>query len=98
MKSYKHLVKHFLDKGSRISVWDGEEWQVKKSETEGAIIEAIESVEEAELRIHDADGDTVSWVLVIPFGLQDDETVADYTMSKPMIAWDELYFKRKLEL
>jgi hypothetical protein len=37
-------------------------------------------------------------VLIIPFGLQDNETVADYTMSKPMIAWDELYFGRKLEL
>jgi len=98
MKSYKHLVKHFLDKGSRISVWDGEEWQVKKSQDEGAIIDAIESVEEAQLRIYDPDGENVSWVRVIPFGLEDDETVADYTMSKPMVAWDELYTGRKLEL
>jgi hypothetical protein len=98
MKSYKHLVKHFLNHGSRISVWDGEEWQVKKSQDESAIIDAIESVEEAELRIYDPDGNTVSWVLVIPFGLQDNETVADYTMSKPMLAWDELYTGKKVEL
>lgn len=31
MKAYRHLVKFALNKGYDISVWDGEEWQVKRS-------------------------------------------------------------------
>jgi hypothetical protein len=98
MKAYKHLVKHSLDHGSYISVWDGEEWQVSKSQDEQAINDAIESVEEAQLRIIDGKGNEVGWALIIPFGLEDEETVADMTMSKYMLDWDKLYTGKDLEL
>jgi hypothetical protein len=98
MKAYKHLVDYALKAGHKISVWDGEEWQVSKSTLEPKIIEAVESVEVAQLRIVDADGKEQGWALVIPFGLEDDETVADMTMTPFMLAWDELYTGKPLEL
>lgn len=98
MKAYKHLVKLALSTGLKISVWDGEEWQISKSQDETAINDAIESVEEAQLRIVDANDKEQGWALVIPFGLEDDETVADMTMTKFMVEWDEGYTGRKLAL
>jgi hypothetical protein len=98
MKAYKHLVDYALKAGHKISVWDGEEWQVSKSTLEPKIIEAIESVEEAQLRIIDNEGKEIGWALVIPFGLEDEETVADMTITPFMVKWDELYFDRPFEL
>lgn len=81
MKAYKYLVKAALADGHTISVWDGEEWQVKRGTKYRAICAAIESVEEAQLRIRLGSDDqrVIGWALVIPFGLEDDETVADHT-------------------
>lgn len=91
MKAYKHLVKHSLNKGFSVSVWDGEEWQVKRGTKYQAIIDAIESVEEAQIVIRDAEGVKMGWALVIP-SLDDDETVADYTCTDFMETWDTHYF------
>jgi hypothetical protein len=91
MKAYRSLVKYALSKDMTVSVWDGEEWQVKRSARHNDIIEAIESVEIAELRIRDSKGDIVAWVQVIPFGLEDDETVSDYTDNAFMNEWDKSY-------
>jgi hypothetical protein len=91
MKAYKHLVKFALAQNCTVSVWDGEEWQVKRSSGYKAIIAAIESVEEAELVIRDSKGDKMGWVRVSAFGLEDDETVVDNTMTEFMNAWDDAY-------
>lgn len=90
MKAYKHLVKHALTRGFTVSVYDGEEWDVKRSNKYQTIIDSIESVEEAEIRIRNDEGDSVGWALVIP-GLNDDETVADYTCTDFMETWDTHY-------
>lgn len=90
MKAYRSLVKHALAKDMTVSVWDGEEWQVKRSTGFKAIIEAIESVEVAELRIRDKASNIVAWVQIIP-SLEDDETVADYTDNEFMNEWDKSY-------
>ena len=91
MKAYKHLVKHSLATGHVISVWAGEEWQVTKSTSYKAITEAIDSVEEAAISIRDLQGNKVGWALISAFGLEDDETVMDNTITPFMEEWESLY-------
>ena len=83
-KAYLTLIKNALAKGLTVSVWDGEEWQVKRSIGYQAIKEAIESVEVAELRLRDQEGKVVGWAMIIPDGVEPDETVADYTANTLM--------------
>lgn len=98
MKAYKHLVKHALTNGCYVSVWDGGEWEVKSSTSYRAIIDCIESVEIAEIRISDKyTAQRMGWAQIIPFGLEDDETVADYTITPFMNAWETAYFKNSNE-
>ena len=92
MKAYKHLIREALDTGHAVSVWDGEEWQVKRATNYADIIDAIESVEEAAIRIYDAqDGTQRGWARISPFGLADDETVIDYTETEFMQGWWNQY-------
>ena len=94
MKAYKHLVKYSLAQGYNISVWDGEEWQVTRSDKYKNIIDAIESVEEAQIKIRIPEyGTLVAWALIVPYGLADDETVADYTDNEFMMKWSLEYDK-----
>jgi hypothetical protein len=93
MKAYKHLVKHALAKGHTVSVYDGEEWQVRRSVAYQEIVDAIESVEEAEITIRDIEGNKEAWVLIGAFGLADDETVMDYSDNEFMENWWEEYEK-----
>jgi hypothetical protein len=87
-----HLIREALDTGHVISVWDGEEWQVKRATNYTDIIDAIESVEEAAIRIYDAeDGTQRGWAKISPFGLADDETVIDYTETEFMQGWWNQY-------
>ena len=91
MKAYEHLIDYALDFGFTISVWDGEEYQVSRSRDRAAIIEAVESVEEAKLRIRDLAGEVVGSALVSAFGLADDETVVDHSVVDFLEAWAEAY-------
>lgn len=94
MKAYKHLVQYAISNGHNVSVWDGEEWQVKKSTDAAAIFEAIESVEEAEISIAgdvDDPARIIGWALVSAYGLQDDETVIDFGYNDYMTAWEATF-------
>jgi hypothetical protein len=93
MKAYKHLIKYALSQGHTCSVYDGEEWQVKRSTGYKEIVEAVESVEEAEIVIRDIEGNKEAWVLVGAFGLADDETVMDHSDNKFMQDWSAKYEK-----
>ena len=90
MKAYKHLVKYALSMGCTVSVWDGEEWQVRRNNCYSYIIDAIESVEEAQIRIRQHDV-VIGWGLVSAFGLEDDETVIDHSTTPFMKKWSETY-------
>ena len=91
MKAYEHLVNHAIRTGHTVSVWDGEEWQVKKSTAFTPIIEAIESVELANLRVRDMEGKQVAVAAVSAYGLDDDETVVDWTVCPFMDTWEKAY-------
>ena len=91
MKAYKHFIKYCLKAGHTVSVWDGEEWQVKRSAGYKAIVDAVESVEEAQLRIRDTEGNQVAWALVSAYGLEDDETMMDYSDNTFTEAWSDTY-------
>jgi len=90
-KAYRHLVAYAIKNGYSISVWDGEEWAVKRSKKVLAINEAIESVEEAQLVIRDSARNKVARVSVIPFGMEPDETISDYSDNAFMAAWAAAY-------
>lgn len=91
MKAYKHLIRHAIAAGHTVSVWDGEEWQVKRSTAYKAIVEAVESVDEATLRILSRDGGIIGTALVSAYGLADDETVMNYGVNPFMEAWNDAY-------
>jgi hypothetical protein len=91
MKAYKHLVKYALGQGLVVSVWDGEAWDVQRSNKLKTIIDCIESVEEADLKIRDVHGKCVAWALVSAYGLADDETVINSTDNNWMADWLNAY-------
>ena len=91
------LVKYSLAKNHTISVWDGEEWQVKRSTDYDAIFAAIDSVEAAQLRIRSSDGELMAWALVCLFDLSPDETIINYTNNDYMNEFDAYMAKEQTE-
>jgi hypothetical protein len=91
MKAFKHFIKYSLKAGHTVSVYDGEEWQVKRSTGYKAIVEAVESVDEAQLRVRDIEGRVVAWALVSAYGLEDDETMMDWSDNVFTEAWSDTY-------
>lgn len=91
MKAYKHLVKHALATGNTVSVFEGEIWEVKRSTGYKTIIDCIESVDEAQLRIRNSDSDVIGWARVSAYGLADDETVIDHSITPFLEQWSDAY-------
>ena len=78
---YIQLVDNLLNDSLRISVWDGEDWGVRKSQDRIEILEMIEAVEEAQITAFDFTGHKVGWALIIPHGVCPNETIADCTLG-----------------
>lgn len=78
---YIQLVDKLLSYNLRISVWDGEDWGVRKSQDRIEILEMIEAVEEAQITAFDFTGHKVGWALIVPHGVGPDETIADCTLG-----------------
>jgi hypothetical protein len=83
---YVKLVDLILSRGHYISVdTGGDEPDVIDSRNRAEILEAIESVDSAEITAFEETPDICSgfkfafWALIIPFGVEPYETVADYT-------------------
>ena len=91
MKAYKHLVKHVLATGHAVTVWDGGDDPAEEHcDQFKKIVDAIEAVEEASIYIF-KDGATVGWARIVPFGLEDEETLVDYTANEFFRVWEEMY-------
>jgi len=82
-KAYIPMIKKALAKGLTLSVFDGDEWQVKRSTAFKAIKDAIESVDEAQVRLRDKAGEIVGWALII-HDCEPDCMVADHTYNPLM--------------
>lgn len=80
MKAHTHLICAAFTNGHSCSVWDGEEWQVKRSRSLSECLAAVRSVDEAELRFRNESGEIVGWALVSDAcDLMPDETVINHT-------------------
>jgi hypothetical protein len=79
------LVRAAIHAGYTVSVYDGEEYTVKRSRLERQILEALASTEEDTLLIRDSAGERIG-ALVLIWGNDPDgeELIADYT-DKPEI-------------
>ena len=92
MKAYKHLVRYALNAGYAVSVDDGgDDFEIVRSRHYKTIIDCIESVEQAQIVISDQSGKQIGWALVMPFGVEDEETVCDYTITDFMEKWNDTY-------
>ena len=92
MKAYKHLVRYALNAGYAVSVDDGgDDFEIVRSHHYKTIIDCIESVEQAQIVISDQSGKQIGWALVMPFGVEDEETVCDYTITDFMEKWNDTY-------
>ncbi len=93
-KAHLNLIKYALSSGCAISVWDGgDDWEVYKSTSYKAIKDAIEAVEEAEIKIYKND-DYVGWARIIfDWHQEPDEIVSDYTLTPFMEQWGNQYTK-----
>lgn len=88
MNAFENLIKYALDAGHTISVFDGEEWDLKNSTDAKEIKAAIESVDEAQMIIRDSAGKKLGWARVSAYGLDPEETVIDNTITPFMEAWE----------
>lgn len=94
MKNAAHsLIDFALAAGHTISVFDGEEWSLRRSTDRKMIIADMEGVDEAQLLIHSSEDikDLVIGSANIINGLDNDEIVADYTCTPFMEAWSKHY-------
>lgn len=94
MKAYKHLVNFMLNRGYVISVGSEGVTDLRRSSDEKAILEAIEAVDEASIRIRLKDaghGGHLASALIIAHGMADDETVADFSDKPLMTEWQLAY-------
>lgn len=92
MKAYKHLVRYALNAGHAVSVDDGgDDFEIIRGRDYQPIIDCIESVEQAQIVISDQNDKQIGWALVMPYGVDDEETVCDYTITPFMEAWQAAY-------
>ena len=92
MKAYKHLVRYALNAGYAVSVDDGgDDFEIIRGRDYQTIIDCVESVEQAQIVISDQSDKQIGWALVMPYGVEDEETVCDYTITDFMDAWQAAY-------
>ena len=71
-------MKNVIAQGHNVSVYDGEEWAVRQSQDEKEIFDAIESVEEANISIRNAQMEKLGQAFILPYE-NDLETLCDYS-------------------
>ena len=85
----RNLVKKAIDAGYKISVYDGEEYPVKKSRNFTEITRALASTDQDILVIRDLDGLRIGRILLV-YGNSPEELIADHTDNEAINALCEL--------
>jgi hypothetical protein len=98
-KAYLHYIKHALAAGYHIHVDDGGE-RIRCGDSYQAAKDAVEAVEAAHINVVSSERNPETgkficygWAYAIPFGLDPEETVADYSVTPYNEAWEAEYYK-----
>jgi hypothetical protein len=78
----RKIVKDALANGWTVSVYDGEEWTVKRSADSRAILDALCTTDSDVLRLRDASGEPVGNIWLV-WG-NDEDVISDHTDSEAM--------------
>ena len=81
----KAVIKSAIDAGGSVSLYDGGEWTVKKSRDAKVLANAIMSVDEESLRIHNAAGESIGTVYLV-YGNDGYDVICDHTDAPAMDA------------
>lgn len=73
-----------------VSVWDGEEWMLKKETNRDKVKDIIGDTDQTQMRIHDMDGNYLGWIMLVHGN--DWDMICDYSvelesMLKPVNDW-----------
>lgn len=85
-----HLIRYAKAQGNVVSVYDGGDWAIKKSDNEREIMDAMNSVDEAQIIVRDKEGNKMGWALIVN-GLDPEELVADHSDNDWFQAWNDRY-------
>lgn len=77
----KAIVQSALSAGLTVSVFDGEEWPLKRSTDKTKILDALFSTDSDSLRFRDAEGEIVGFVSLI-YGNDGYDVISDYTATE----------------
>jgi hypothetical protein len=78
----RKIVKDALANGWTVSVYDGDEWTVKSSTDNRAILEAMCTTDSDVLRLRDAAGESIGNIWLV-WG-NDEDVISDHTDSETM--------------
>jgi len=93
-KAHLNLAQYALERGCSITVHYGdiEDGELAKSTDFNEIKEASEACDESYMLIYNREGKKLGWAWVV-FGNEDDELVADYSVSPFMDEWWDTFHK-----
>jgi hypothetical protein len=76
----REVIRCLVDAGYTVSVFDGEDYPVRKSTSKRAIFDALAQTDNDKLVARDKDGKKVGWVWLV-YGNEPCELIADYTLN-----------------
>lgn len=74
----KKVIDAVLAAGHAISVYDGEEWAIKRSTNKSDILNACFSTDDDQFRIRDKEGNYVGWIHFV-YGNDGHDVISDYS-------------------
>ena len=90
--AHHSLVNHMVLANHWLSVWSFGENLHELSQDSSSLIHAIESTsDQCQVNICDKRGNCLGYAIVIPYGVMDNETVADYTDNDLLNNWFDEY-------